>query len=90
MPKSLSKAMVLPSVVMLGHNTRPLSNLVSCFAVPSIAVCHKFSLPLRSDMKNSDLPSAAHIGHSAFAPRATTRLYREAAATPSDASQISD
>ncbi len=74
MPKSLSKAMVLPSAVMLGHSTRPFENFVSWRAAPSMAACQMFSLPLRSDMKNTDLPSPRHIGHNVFAPRSTRRV----------------
>src|SRR4029453_12079351 len=79
MPKSRSNAIVLPSLEIDGHSTRPSLNEVIAFApgtaAPGTAPCtaapetlQMFCAPLRSDMKYSVLASPLHIGHASFAP----------------------
>ena len=83
MPKSRSKAIVLPSFEIDGHNTRPSLNVVTAFALacasapctPRLETDQMFCAPLRSDMKYSPLPPAAHIGHASFAPPLVTWTY---------------
>ena len=50
---------------------------VSCFAgaVPVTGRVHTFCVPLRSETKNTALPSAAHIGHISLAPPLVTGWY---------------
>ena len=72
--------MVLPSFEIVGHSTRPSLKFVSAFAAgpPAFAAAvadQRFCAPLRSDMKNSVLPSALHIGHASFAPPLVTGSY---------------
>src|SRR5471032_2511539 len=82
MPKSRSKAIVPPSFEIDGHSTRPSLNVVTAFAPWASAPCtprldmdQMFCAPLRSDMKYSPLPPAAHIGHASFAPPLVICVY---------------
>src|SRR5947208_16799730 len=93
-PKSRSNAIVLPSFVIDGHSTRPSRNVVSAFGACSSAPCapalcsavlesdQMFCAPLRSDMKYSPLPPAAHIGQASFAPPLVSWMYRGPARRP--------
>src|SRR6185437_6862272 len=68
-PKSRSNTTSFPRAPIVGHSTRPLANRVSALgAAASGASSHRFSAPLRSDMKYSVLPSAPHIGHRFLPP----------------------
>src|SRR4029453_7554527 len=86
MPKSRSNAIVLPSLEIDGHSTRPSLNEVIAFApgtAPSTAApetLQMFCAPLRSDMKYSVLASPLHIGHASFAPPCVIGRYSAARA----------
>src|SRR5262245_58260943 len=89
MPKSRSKAIVLPSFEIDGQRTRPSLNVVSGFAGlkscaafdPVLETLQMFCAPLRSDMKYSVLPSPLHIGQASFAPPLVTCWYEGVASS---------
>src|ERR1041385_289451 len=75
--KSCSNAIKRPSYEIDGQSTRPLRNVVSCFAaaVDPGVFTQTFCAPPRSETKYRDFQSADHIGHISFAPPVVTASY---------------
>ena len=93
MRKSRSNTMAVPRASIDGHSTRPSAKRVICLAGASavVDICQMFSIPVRSETKNSDRPSPAHIGHNSFAPPLVSARHADGlSGADRSRSQISD